>query len=85
MVQYQRETKICIQDPEVPPFQKGGTTVNAAFRVNNIWEQAQQLYPHDLAPAVTIMISILLILQLNCRVKLNIFHAVAFFNYLNCT
>lgn len=56
--------------------------MNIAFQINNIQEQTQQFYQHDLVPAVTIIIFILLILQLNCKVKLNIFQAVAFFNYL---
>lgn len=64
-----------------PPFQKGSTTMNPTFRVNNVSEPTQQLYQHDLAPAVAIIIFILLILQLNWRVKLNLFQAVAFSHY----
>lgn len=44
--------------------------MNTAFIINNIQEQTQQLYQHDLAPAVMIIIFILLTLQLNRKVKL---------------
>lgn len=81
MLQYQREIlKQALKILMCPPFQKSSTTMIPTFRGNNISEPTQQLYQRDLAPAVAIIIFILLILQLNCRVKLNLFQAVAFFH-----
>lgn len=84
--QYQRKTlKHALKILRCPPFTKGRTTVNTAFRVNNIWEQTQQLYQHGLAPAVMIIIFILLILQLKiAELNSTYFILWLFFSYLNC-